>query len=115
MSKQGVIENLTKALLRGDGMDHSLYESELELYVEDWYESLEADQDEFGFAILEDSGRVAMVLVMRDETVYINEEAREKLEGIWPLVYEKNMKIMIPMMADVLAEGVIFFTGIKTI
>ncbi len=95
-------------------MNHMLYESEIEIHIEDWYKSIKADQDEFAFAILEDGDQIAMVIIMRDKTVYVNEAARQKLKELWPTTYNKNLHQMIPMMADILADGVIFFTGVKT-
>ena len=68
MSKRSTIKTLAKALLHGGKMDCSLYESEMEMYIEDWHESLKADQDEIAFAILEDGGRVAMILILKEKT-----------------------------------------------
>ena len=115
MSIKKTIEALTKALLKGGKMDQALFESELAIYIEDWYESLQADQDEFVFAILEDCGQVAMTMIMKDKTIYANEDARQKLSDLWPETYAKNMQQMIPMMAEILADDVIFFTGINVV
>ncbi len=96
-------------------MNHMLYEAEVEMYIEDWYQSLFADHDEFAFAILEESDQIAMAIIMRDKTVYVNEAARQKLTELWPTTYNNKLQQMIPMMADILADGVIFFTGVKTV
>ncbi len=115
MSKRKIVNTLTKALLHGGEMNHMLYESEVEMHIEDWYESIKEDQDEFAFAILEDGDQIAMVIIMRDKTVYVNEAARQKLTELWPTTYNNNLQQMIPMIADILADGVIFFTGVKTV
>jgi len=113
--KRKIVNTLTNALLHEGEMNHVLYESEAEMHIEDWYKSLKADQDEFAFAILEDGDQIAMVIIMRDKTVYVNEAARQKLAELWPTTYNNNLQQMIPMMADILANGVIFFTGVKTV
>ncbi len=53
-------------------MERALYEYELEEHIDYWYEGLKADRDEFVFAVTENSGDVAMVLITADKTVYIN-------------------------------------------
>ena len=65
-------------------------------------------------AVTENSGDVAMVLITANKTVYINEDATEQLSKEWPLAYEKNMKRLIPMMAEELANDIISVNGVKT-
>lgn len=115
INKRKIVNTLTKALLQEGEMNHMLYEAEVEMYIEDWYQSLFADHDEFAFAILEESDQIAMAIIMRDKTVYVNEAARQKLTELWPTTYNNKLQQMIPMMADILADGVIFFTGVKTV
>ena len=55
-----------------------------------------------------------MVLLTPDKTIYINEDAREELSKFWPNAYKKNMKRLIPMMADDLANDIISVNGVKT-
>jgi hypothetical protein len=77
MSKK--IESLLrKALLEEGKMEYSLYEYELEEHVDYWYDGLKADRDDFVFAVTENSGHVAMVLILPDKTVLVNEAARTK-------------------------------------
>lgn len=52
-------------------MTRSLYEYELEKHIDYWYEGLKADRDDFVFAVAENSGHVAMMLIMADKTVLV--------------------------------------------
>jgi len=106
---------LRKALLEEGEMAQSLYEYELEEHIDYWYEGLKADRDDFVFAVTENSGYVAMVLIMADKTVLINEVARAKLSEFWQRNYRTNMEKLIPMMAKELADDTLYVTGVKTV
>lgn len=113
--KQQIETKLRQALLEGGEMADALYEYELAEHVDYWYEGLKADQDEFVFVVTENSGNVAMLLITPEKTLYINENAREKLKQIWAgTVFESNMKRLIPMMAKDLANDIISVNGVKT-
>ena len=105
---------LNKALLQDGKMERALYDYELVEHIDYWYEGLKSDRDEFVFAVTENSGSVAMILITADKTVYINEEAREQLYKFWPNAYDKNLKRLIPMMAEELANDIISVNGVKT-
>jgi hypothetical protein len=109
-----IADLLNDALLQGGKMEYALYEFELEEHIEYWYEGLKADRDEFVFAVTENSGDVAMVLIMEDKTIYINEDAREKLVELWPQAYTTNMELLIPVMAEELANDILAVSGVKT-
>jgi hypothetical protein len=114
MSKK--IESLLrKALLEEGKMEYSLYEYELEEHIDYWYDGLKADRDDFVFAVTENSGHVAMVLIMPDKTVLVNETARAKLSEFWQSNYSTNLKRLIPTMADELANDSLFVNGVKTV
>ena len=115
MRKRQIEKLLRKALLKDGKMERALYEFELEEHIDYWYEGLKADRDEFVFAVTENSGEVAMVLITEEKTVYVNEEAREKLSERWPKAYRANMKRLIPMMAEELANDIIAVNGVKTV
>jgi hypothetical protein len=115
VSKRQIEERLRKALLQDGNMAHALYEFELEEHRDYWYQGLQNDGDEFVFAVTENSGDVAMVLITEDKTVYVNEEARDKLSELWPQAYRANMERLIPMMAQELADGTIAVNGVKTV
>jgi len=114
MRKREIANLLNKALLQDGEMEYALYESELEEHIEYWYEGLKADRDEFVFAVTENSGDVAMVLITKEKTVYINEDAREKLVEFWPKTYKINMLHLIPVMAEELANDIIAVNGVYT-
>lgn len=114
--QQKAIENrLRKALLENGEMHHALYEYELEEHIDYWYAGLKADKDEFVFVVTENTGHVAMALIMPDKTLYINEEARAKLNQFWPKTYHTNLTRLIPKMAADLAGGDIAVNGVKTV
>ena len=115
MRKREIANLLHKALLDDGKMEHVLYEYELEEHIECWYEGLKADCNEFVFAVTENSGDVAMVLITKEKTVYTNEDAREKLFEFWPETYDANMKHLIPMMAEDLANDIICVNGVKVV
>jgi hypothetical protein len=103
---------LDRALLKKGKMERALYEFELEEHLDAWYEELKLDGNTFTFAITENSGDVAMVLITTDKTVYINEEARDKLSEWWGEFYSKNIKSQIPSMAEQLANDTIPIYGV---
>lgn len=105
---------LQKALLQDGKMEYSLYEYDMEEHFDYWFEGLKQDKDEFVFVINENTGHVAMVLIMPDKTLHINEEARRKLQEIWPKTYIFNMNRLIPKMANDLVSGNISVNGVKT-
>ncbi len=115
MSKRLIEKRLRKALLQDGKMEQALYEFELEEHLEYWYQGLQDDRDEFVFAVTERSGDVAMVLITEEKTIYVNEEARAKLSELWPRAYRSNMKRLIPMMAEELANDIIAVNGVKTV
>ncbi len=96
-------------------MEQDLYEYELEEHLDYWYQGLKADQDEFVFAVTEHSGDVAMVLITKEKSIYVNEAARAKLSELWTKAYWENMKRLIPMMAEGLAQEIISVNGVKTV
>lgn len=115
MKKRKIANTLRKALLEDGKMERALYEYELEEHIDYWYEGLKSDRDQFVFAVTENSGDVAMVLIMPDKTIYVNEEAREKLAKFWIKAYENNINRLIPMMAENLANDIISVTGVKMV
>ncbi|TRT80550.1 MAG: hypothetical protein EWV83_01660 [Microcystis sp. M_OC_Ca_00000000_S217Cul] len=115
MKQKKIANTLRKALLEDGKMERALYEYELEEHLDYWYEGLKSDRDQFVFAVTENSGDVAMVLITPDKTIYVNEEAREKLSEFWIKAYENNINQLIPMMAENLANDIISVTGVKMV
>lgn len=110
------IEKLLRHALIGDGkMAYGLYKHELEELIDEWKLSMATDNDDYIFAVTENNGDVAMVLIEKAGLVHINEQAREKLEALWLDAYESNMKKMIPIFAKQLAKGEIPINGIKMV
>ncbi len=105
---------LRKALLHEGKMVYGLYEYELEKHLDYWHKGLLEDNDECVFVVTENTEHVAMVLIMPDKTIYINEEAREKLKAEWRSSYVYNVETLLAVMADSLANGNFWVCGHKT-
>ena len=75
---------LTQALLYGGAMDYRLYEYELANQIDTMRESLIRDGDEYMFAVTENAGSVAMLLLEASGAGFINEQARDQLKRLWP-------------------------------
>jgi hypothetical protein len=110
-----ILNLLNKALLKGGEMDHGLYEYELEEHLDVWYEGLKADHEDYVFIVTENSGHVAMVLISRNKTVFVNESAREKLSELWLLNYKNNLKFMLPILAGDIDDGFFGVTGVREV
>ena len=107
---------MRKALLKDGRMAAALYEYELAEHIEYWYTGLQTDGEEYVFAVTENSGDVAMVLITKGKENYVNEEARAKLQTLWlQPVYARNLKLLIPVMADQLANNIIAVNGVKVV
>ncbi len=114
MSAKRIAKLLEQALLHDGAMQYELYEYELEELLDELTSSLTADQDDYIFAVTENSGHIAMVLIEKSGQVYVNEQAREKLEALWPGAYQRNMQTFIPAFARQLRQGELPINGVKT-
>ena len=115
MTVKNIKKPLERALLHDGEMEYGLYEHELEELLDELKSSMAQDKDDYIFAVTENSGDVAMVLIEKSEQVHINEQARERLKALWPAAYESNMKKLIPAFAKQLNEGEIPINGVKTV
>ena len=96
-------------------MVYALYEYDLEDHIDDWYASMQQDENDFLFAVNENSGDIAMVLITPEKNLYINEQARDKLKEIWRRAYVSNIEHLIPLMAHELAHDSIAVSGVSSI
>src|SRR5437868_2890172 len=115
MTKKSIKKLLEQALLHDGEMRHELYEYELEELLDELKSSLAQDKDDYLFAVTENRGDVAMVLIEKSGQVHINERARERLKALWPAAYESNMKRFIPDFAKQLSAGELPINGVKTV
>ena len=115
MTAKNIERLLEQTFLHDGAMQYGLYEYELEELVDELTSSLAADQDDYIFAVTENSGHVAMVLIEKSGQVHINEQAREKLRALWPATYASNMQQLIPAFAKQLHAGELSINGVKTI
>ncbi len=115
MTVAKITKLLKKALLENGDMAYALYEHELKEHIDYWYKGLKRDGEDVVFVVTENTGDVAMVLITRDKTVYVNEDARQELMKIWQTNYAKNLEMMIPVMARDLANDIFAVTGVKVV
>ena len=113
MTAKNIEKRLEQTLLHDGAMRYGLYEYELEELLDELKSSLVADQDDYIFAVTENSGHVAVVLIEQSGQVHINEQAREKLRALWPAAYASNMQKLIPMFAKQLHAGELPINGVK--
>ena len=112
MGTREISSSLRKALLQGENMSLALYQEKLVEHIDEWYEGLKDDREDFVLVITERAGDVAMIVIDKNKNSYVNEEAREQLSKIWAKNYTKNMKFLLPGIADHINEYVFSITGI---
>jgi len=105
---------LRKALLLEGEMEYGLYKYELEEHIDYWKDGLEKDKEEYVFVLTERKGDMAMLLITKDE-LFINEKAKDKLKLYWKGAYKKNIEMLLPRMAEELANGFLSVNGVKTV
>lgn len=115
MSKKTIEKNLAKVLLEDGKFEKALYDFELAEHVDEYLLSKKQDRDEYLFAITEHSNDVAMLLIDKDDVIYINEAAREQLKELWRIAYKSNIKRLIPDMAQELDAGFLYSAGITVV
>lgn len=113
MSAKKIEKSLEEALLNDGSMALGLYEFEFEEELDDLKASLAEDDDDYLFSVTENRGDIAMVLIEKSGEVHINEQARAKLKEFWPETYVKNMKELIPDLAQQLSVGDLPINGVK--
>jgi hypothetical protein len=113
MTAKSIERALQDALIGNGPMKRELYEADLEESLDFLKASMAEDGDDYIFAITENKGDVAMVLVESSGEVHINEGARERLQAFWPRSYQSNIEMFIPSFADQLEEGEIPINGVK--
>ena len=115
MTMKRIKKLLEDALIHDGKMEHALYEFELKSLLDEFRSSMAEDNDDYFFAITENRGHVAMVLIEKTGETHINESARDRLKELWLKNYTGNIKKTIPDFAKQLNDGEIPVTGVKTI
>ena len=113
MTAKDIEHQLEQALLHDAEMPYGLYKYELEELIGELQLSLTQDNDDYIFAVTENSGHVAMVLIEKSGQMYINEQARAKLKALWHAAYESNMKHLLPVFAKQLSDNELPINGVK--
>lgn len=115
MTAKEIEKLLKKALLNDGEMAQALFEFEFEEEdLDELKASLIEDDDDFLFAVTENTGDVAMVLIEKSLEIHANEQAREKLKEHWQSNYDRNIKLLIPDFAEQLSAGELPINGVKT-
>ena len=96
MTAKDIEKILQQTLLHDAAMAYGLYEYELQELLDELQSSLAADRDDYIFAVTENSGHVAMVLIEKSGHVYINEQAREKLQVLSQIVLRRSCRGSCP-------------------
>ncbi|MBS1775802.1 MAG: hypothetical protein JSS64_05920 [Bacteroidetes bacterium] len=112
--KNRIKNTLQKALLENGEMSMGLYEFDMQEHIDEWINDTQNDNDDYCFFITENRGDVAMVLISRENEIFINEKAREKLMKLWIKAYDHNIKLLLPTMTRNLSNGFFAITGVKT-
>lgn len=116
MGTREISSALRKALLKGENnMSLALYQDKMVKHIDEWYEGLKTDRENYAIVLTERAGELAMAIIDKDKNIYVNEEAKDKLSKIWTKNYTKNIKFLIPMMADHINEAVFSITGVSVI
>ena len=115
MTAKHIEKRLDQTLIHDEAMQYGLYTYEFEEALDELKSSLAHDRDDDIFAVTENSGHVAMVLIEKSGQVHINGQAREKLRALWPATYESNMQQLIPAFAKQLHAGELPINGVKTV
>jgi hypothetical protein len=110
-----VAKTLKTALLEEGPMARALFEYELEEHIDYFVQSKRDEGDEYLLAVTENRGHVAMLLIDKDDAVLVNEEARNRLQELWPVGYRNNMKLFIPQMVGDFEDGQVFVAGVNTV
>jgi hypothetical protein len=108
-------QTLHNALLLDGPLHQSLYEYEMEENLAAWAEEMKKNGDEFVFIVTENTGDVAMVLITKEDELFINESARDFLKKEWHENYEGNLLKLLPYMAKELNLGYFSVNGVKFI
>ena len=111
-----IIVELKRTLLGRKKMVMALFEFQFEDEDLDYLKrSLKEDGDEYLFAITENRGDIAMVLIESNGKVYKNEEAKKRLKKLWKDAYKQNIMRMLPIFAEQLFAGELATTAVKSV
>ena len=111
--KKKIEKSLKTALLLEGKMSQALYEYELVEHLDYWKEGLKRDKEDFCFVVTYNNGDVAMLL-MTNEELYINEEARKILQLFWKDQYKPNIEAVLPKIVSDLMEDCFGLVGVIT-
>lgn len=106
-----ITQLLCNALLLEGEMALSLYEYELVEHIDYWKDNLKKDNEDFLVVVTVNTGHVAMLLINKENKLYINENARKQLQKYWKLNYENNIKLLLPNMVVDLANDCFALIG----
>ena len=97
-------QKLTNTLLHDGPMSLLRYQDELEDQVAELQDIMHQNNNDLLMALTENSGDVAMLLLLKDNSVYCNEDARDTLRTLWKDSYDYNILLIIPGMVEDLCD-----------
>ncbi len=103
---------LRKVFLENKYINYELYESELEGFISECKENAIKDEDEYTYVVTERNGAVAMFLINKNDELYINEKALDKLKKLWKHRYTENIELFIPIMVEMIDKGYFAVNGV---
>jgi len=98
-------KDLHATLIDNHPMSEELFLDNLSSYKDEFFDSLQEDNEDVIFAVDHHQGSVAMLLIEKTGASFVNENARDRLRHHWKLNYEDNLKQFIPFMAQQLQAG----------
>ena len=115
MTAKNIERRLEQTFLHDGARQYGRYEYELAELVDERTASLAADQDDDIFAVTEQRGQVAMVLIEQSGRVPINAQARATRRALWPATSASTMPQWMPAFANQLQAGELPRNGVKTL
>ena len=65
------------------------------------------------FVVTINDGDVAILLITKNDELFINEKAREQLKTFWKNQYKTNIELLLPNMVNDLSNDYFALTGVK--
>ena len=105
--------NLLAALAGNFPLSTDLYDEALADHETVLASSLNKDADDALLCMLAHRGRVAMMVIDWDGTVFRNDDALQKVRAMWPDTLDANARVLVPVFCDHISRRNLGVAGIK--
>ena len=112
-SKKKIAADLQSALSGQSPLSIDLYVEVLADYEDELKASLDKDADDALLCVLADEGDVAMMIIDWDGSIYRNENALKKLQGMWRNSFDTNVQTLVPILSTHISQKNLGVAGIK--